>query len=56
MCRVAVRSEDGDLVAKRLKTYGGVDYEALGAANAEVGVEEDDALRHLGEKGAHGRV
>lgn len=42
--RIAVRGEDGDGVAKVLQTDGGVDDEAFGAADAEVGVEEDDVF------------
>lgn len=49
MARIAVRGEDGDLVAERLQPDGGIDDEAFSAANAKVGVEEDDVLlrRHL---------
>lgn len=49
MARIAVRGEDGDPVAERLQTNGGIDDEAFGAADAKVGVEEDDILlrRHL---------
>lgn len=41
---VAVGGEDCDFVAEVLQAYCGVDDEALGAADAEVGVEEDDVL------------
>jgi len=44
MGRVAVRGEDGDGVAPVLEADGGVDDEAFGAADAEVGVEEDDVF------------
>ena len=44
MRRVAVRGEDRDAVAEVLQTDRGVDDEALGAADAEVGVEEYDTL------------
>lgn len=41
--RVPVGGEDGDGVAEGLEGEGGVEDEALGAADAEVRVEEDDA-------------
>ena len=42
--RVAVGGEDRDAVAELLEADGGVEDEALGAADAEVWVEEYDAL------------
>ena len=41
--RIAVAGEDRDAVAKILEADGGIDDETLGAADAEIGVEEDDA-------------
>ena len=42
---VAVRSQNGDFVAEPLEANRGVDYQPLGAANAEIGMDEDHALR-----------
>lgn len=42
MSRVSVRSEDGDPVPEILETDGGVDDQPLGAADAEIGVDEHD--------------
>jgi hypothetical protein len=42
--RVAVRGEDGDRVPAALQGHGGVHDETLGAANAQVRVEEDSVL------------
>lgn len=42
VARVAVVGEDDDAVAAPLQADGGVDDEALRAADAEVWVEEDD--------------
>lgn len=39
---VAVVGEDDDSVAALLETDGGIDYEAFCAADAEIGVEEED--------------
>jgi hypothetical protein len=44
MSAVAVRREDGDFVPATLQRNGGVDDETLGAADAEVWVEEDGVL------------
>lgn len=44
MCRVAVRCEDGDLVAQRLQSYCGVNDQPLGASDTEIWVNEDDAF------------
>lgn len=52
MAGVAMGREDRDFVAALLQSDGGVDDEPLGATDAEVGVEEDDALGGFG--GAHG--
>lgn len=41
---VAVRREDGHFVPAGLQRNGGVDDETLGAANAEVWMEEDGVL------------
>ena len=44
-----MRGEDGDRVPERLQAHGRVDDEALGAADAQVWVQEDDVLaRHTG--------
>ena len=42
--RVTVGGEDCDFVAEVLEADCCVNYEALGATDAEVGVEEDDLL------------
>ena len=42
MVRVAVVGEDDDAVAAFLEANGGINDQALGAANAQVRVEEDD--------------
>jgi hypothetical protein len=47
---IAMRRENGDFVAAVLETDGGIDDKALGSPNAQVGMEEDDALR----LGGHG--
>lgn len=50
MSRVAVRGEDGDFVSAFLQRDCGIDNEPLGAANAEIRVEEDGVLlllRHV---------
>lgn len=44
MAHVPVGGVDDDFVAEILQPDGGVDDEALGATNAEVGMEEDDSL------------
>ena len=49
--RVAVRCENGHFVAEVLETDGGVDDEPLGAPDAQIGVEEDNAVLAL----LHGR-
>lgn len=41
---VAVRCEDGHLVPATLQPNGSIDDQALGAANAQVGVEEHNVL------------
>lgn len=46
--RVPVRGVDCDAVAEGLEGEGGVEDEALGAADAEVGVEEDDVAAARG--------
>lgn len=53
MCRVAVRGEDGDLVAEVLEADGSVDDETLSTADAQVGVDEDDASLALEARHAH---
>ncbi|KAL9032097.1 MAG: hypothetical protein Q9214_008111, partial [Letrouitia sp. 1 TL-2023] len=52
--RVPVGGEDDDGVAEGLEREGGVEDEALGAADAEVRVEEDDAFGAVGRGGGHG--
>lgn len=47
MVRVAVRSEDGDLVSAILQANCRVNDEALRSANAQVWVEEDNVLLSL---------
>ena len=42
--RIAMRREDGDFVAARLKTDSGIDDQSFSTANAQVRVEEDDTL------------
>lgn len=37
-----MRGKDGDFVAEILQADGCIDHEALGAANAQIRVEEDD--------------
>ena len=44
MTRITMRGEDGDLVAARLETDSGIDDQPLSTSNAQVWVEEDDAL------------
>lgn len=44
MRRVAVGRENRDFVAPVLQPHGGVDDEALGAADAQVWVEKDDVF------------
>jgi hypothetical protein len=44
--RVAVRGEDGDLVAAALQADGGVNDQLLGAAYAQVWVQEGNRLGH----------
>jgi hypothetical protein len=51
--RVAVRSKDGDLVSTALQRNGSVDDEPLGAANAEVRMQEDKVLLLLGHGGSY---
>lgn len=41
---VTVGCVDSDFVASVLQAYGGIDDEALGSPNAEIGVYEEDAL------------
>lgn len=53
--RVPVGGEDGDRVAEGLEREGGVEDEALGAADAEVRVEEDDAFGVV-RWGGHGVI
>ena len=57
MAHVAVRGVDSDAVAEVLESDCGVDDEALGAADAEVGVEEDYRFGGFvvgGVRGGHG--
>lgn len=42
MCRIAVVGEDDDFMAAGLQAHGCVDDEAFCAANAKIGVEEDN--------------
>ncbi len=49
--RVAIRGKYGDLVAEVLEADGGIDYQPLGASDAQVGMEEDNAVLAL----LHGR-
>lgn len=44
MIRIAVGCEDGDLVTYILQANSCIDHKAFGAANAEIGMEEDDVL------------
>lgn len=44
VARIAMRRKDGDFVATRLKTDSGINDQSLGTANAQIWVEEDDAL------------
>jgi hypothetical protein len=44
MPRIAVRREDGDFMATRLETDGGIDDQSLSTANTQVRVEENDTL------------
>ena len=44
---VAVGGEDGHPVTASLQSDGGVDDEAFGPADAQVGMEEDDVLFFL---------
>lgn len=44
MARVAVAREDDDLVSAVLHADGGIDDQALSAADAQVGMQEDDSL------------
>lgn len=41
-------------VAARLQADGGIDHEALGAADAEIGVEEDDGAERRCAQGVEG--
>lgn len=42
--RITMRCEDSDLVAARLEANSGINDQPLSTANAQVRVEEDDAL------------
>lgn len=44
VARVAVRCEDGHLVTTVLQGDSGIDHETLGAAYAQIRVEEDGVL------------
>jgi len=51
MAGIAMRREDGDLVAAILQPDGGINYQSLGPADAQVRMEEDNVLlrvRHGG--------
>lgn len=44
MAWIAMRREDGDFVATRLKTDGSINHQSFSTTNAQVWMEEDDAL------------
>ena len=44
MAWIAMRSEDGDLVAEILQAYCCIDDQTFSAANAKIWVEEDDII------------
>jgi hypothetical protein len=48
MAGIAMRCEDGDLVATVLQPNGGIDDQSFGPADAQVRVEEDDMLLRVG--------
>ncbi len=48
MLRVAVGGENGHLVPAVLQAYSGIDDQALGPADAQVGMEEDYVLLGAG--------
>lgn len=44
MAWIAMRREDGDLVPTRLEANSSINYQSLSTSNAQIRVEEDDAL------------
>ena len=51
MAGIAMRRENGNLVAQVLQAYRCIDDETFSAANAEIWMEEDDTLGFAGHVG-----